>query len=157
MFRKQKYYSASEGKTYLASLPLGYEGEFGPGIKALVMSLYYGGNMTQSKMKEFLEDIGISVSAGYLSNLLIKNSSAFEVEFKEVYIEGLASSPCLEKLRAGGTPARNFSLATFRPNRCACWWSKPYNERNLQSFVYCLPDHSKQRSLKRTQGVAKHK
>ncbi len=93
LFRKQKYYSASEGKTYLASLPLGYEGEFGPGIKALVMSLYYGGNMTQGKLIEFLEDVGISVSAGYLSNLLIKNSSAFEVEFKEVYVEGLASSP----------------------------------------------------------------
>ena len=29
-----------------APLPTGYEGEFGPGIKALVMSLYYGGNMT---------------------------------------------------------------------------------------------------------------
>ncbi len=34
LFRKQKYYSPSEKKTYLASLPEGYEGEFGPGIKA---------------------------------------------------------------------------------------------------------------------------
>jgi len=49
LFRKQKYYSPSEGKTYLAELPDGYEGEFGPGIKALVISLYYGSNMTQSK------------------------------------------------------------------------------------------------------------
>jgi regulator of replication initiation timing len=73
LFRKQKYYSPSEGKTYLASLPAGYDGEFGPGIKALVMSLYYGGNMTQGKLLEFLENIGISMSAGYLSNLLIKN------------------------------------------------------------------------------------
>lgn len=56
--------------TYLASLPDGYDGEFGPGIKALVMSLYYGRNMTQGKLLEFLEDIGISMSAGYLSNLL---------------------------------------------------------------------------------------
>jgi len=43
----QKYYSL-RGKTYLAELPDGYEGEFGP-IKALVISLYYGSNMTQSK------------------------------------------------------------------------------------------------------------
>jgi len=57
LFRKQKYYSPSEGKTYLAELPDGYEGEFGPGIKALVISLYYG-NMTQSK---FLEFFGILV------------------------------------------------------------------------------------------------
>lgn len=92
LFRKEKYYSPQEGKTYLAPLPPGYDGEFGPGIKALVISLYYGGNMTQGKLLEFLENIGISMSAGYLSNLLIKKHSGFEVEFNEVYIEGLASS-----------------------------------------------------------------
>jgi Transposase IS66 family len=93
LFRKQKYYSASEGKTYLAQLPLGYEGEFGPGVKALVISLYYGGNMTQGKLLEFLKDIGISMSAGHLSNLLIKDHSDFEEEKSEVYFSGLASSP----------------------------------------------------------------
>ena len=46
LFRKQKYYSPQTGKTYLAPLPKGYDGEFGPLIKALVISLYYGGNMT---------------------------------------------------------------------------------------------------------------
>jgi hypothetical protein len=93
LFRKQKYYSPQTGKTYLAELPLGYDGEFGPGVKALVMSLYYGGNMTQGKLLELLENIGISMSAGYLSNLLIKNQSDFESEFNEVYVSGLASSP----------------------------------------------------------------
>ncbi|BAY81756.1 hypothetical protein NIES267_72060 (plasmid) [Calothrix parasitica NIES-267] len=93
LFRKQKYYSPQTGKTYLASLPDGYDGEFGPGIKALVMSLYYGGNMTQGKLLEFLEDIGISMSAGYLSNLLIKNQEVFVTEYQQVYESGLASSP----------------------------------------------------------------
>lgn len=92
LFRKEKYYSPSVGKTYLAELPCGYEGEFGPGIKALVISLYYGGNMTQGKLLEFLEDIGISISAGYLSNLLIKNQTEFESEKNEVYESGLESS-----------------------------------------------------------------
>ena len=92
-FRKQKFYSAQTGKTYLASLPAGYEGEFGPGIKALATSLYYGGNMTQGKLLEFYEDLGILMSAGYLSNLLIKNLGEYETEFNEIYREGLASSP----------------------------------------------------------------
>jgi len=92
LFLKQKYYSPSQGKTFLAPLPAGYDGEFGPGIKALVMSLYYGGNMTQAKLLEFLENIGISMSGGYLSNLLIKKQGDFEVELNEAYIEGLASS-----------------------------------------------------------------
>ena len=93
LFRKQKFYSPKTGKTYLAALPAGYEGEFGPGIKALVKSLYYGGNMTQGKLLELVEDLGIVMSAGYLSNLLIKNLGEWETEFNEVYQEGLASSP----------------------------------------------------------------
>lgn len=93
LFRKQKYYSPSEKKTYVSPLPSGYDGEFGPGVKALVMSLYYGGNMTQGKLLDFLSNIGISMSAGYLSNLLVKKSSNFESEFNEVYVSGLESSP----------------------------------------------------------------
>ena len=93
LFRKQKYYSPSERKTYLAELPRGYKGEFGPGLKTLVLSLYYGGNMTQGKLLEFLEDTGISISCGHLSNLLIKNYSGFAQEKSELYRSGLASSP----------------------------------------------------------------
>lgn len=74
-------------------LPAGYEGEFGTGIKALVISLYYGGNMTQSKLLEFLENIGICMSTGHLSHLLIKNHAWFEREKEEICEAGLASSP----------------------------------------------------------------
>ena len=62
LFHKEKYYSPSEKKTYLAELPPGYEGEFGPGLKAFVISLYYGGNMTQSKLLSWLTDMDISIS-----------------------------------------------------------------------------------------------
>jgi regulator of replication initiation timing len=93
LFRKQKYYSASERKTYLAELPAGYEGEFGPGIKALVISLYYGGNMTQGKLLELLEALGISISAGHLSHLLIQNHQEFEAEKEEISEAPFASTP----------------------------------------------------------------
>ena len=49
--------------------------------------------MTQGKLLELVEDLGIVMSAGYLSNLLIKNLGDWETEFNEVYREGLASSP----------------------------------------------------------------
>jgi hypothetical protein len=45
--------------TYLAEHPWGYEGEFGLGIKTLIISLYYGGNISQGKLLEFLEDIDL--------------------------------------------------------------------------------------------------
>jgi regulator of replication initiation timing len=50
LFRKEKYYSPSERKTYIANLPEGYEGKFGPGIKALTIISSYCNNMTEPKI-----------------------------------------------------------------------------------------------------------
>jgi len=69
-FLKEKYYSASERQTYLAPLPAGYQGQFGPGLRALVITLYYGAEMTEPKIIEFLSHFELSLSAGQLSNLL---------------------------------------------------------------------------------------
>ena len=42
-FCKEKYYSPSQRQTYLADLPAGYYGQFGPGVRAWVLALYYAG------------------------------------------------------------------------------------------------------------------
>jgi len=91
-FLKEKYYSPSLGRTYLADLPAGYAGQFGPGIKALAIAFYHGGLMTEPKIIEFLENVGIQISKGTLSNLLIKGHEDFHAEKEAVYAAGLASS-----------------------------------------------------------------
>lgn len=92
-FYKQKYYSASTRKTYLADLPRGYEGQFGPGIKALTLVFYYGIGTSEPKILEFFENVGIHISAGEISNLLIKKQESFHAEKDAVYEAGLQSSP----------------------------------------------------------------
>jgi hypothetical protein len=92
-FYKKKYYSASSGKTYLAELPRGYEGQFGPGIKALTLAFYYGIGTSEPKILEFFENVGIQISAGEISNLLIKKQESFHAENDAVYEAGLQSSP----------------------------------------------------------------
>jgi hypothetical protein len=92
-FLKEKYYSPSQGKTYLAELPKGYAGEFGPGIKASVLVWYYGMNTSEPKIREFLQDVGIHISEGQLSNLLIQKQESFHQEKAALYEAGLRSSP----------------------------------------------------------------
>jgi hypothetical protein len=92
-FRKEKYYSPSERKTYVAALPAGYEGQFGPGIKALIPALYFGAGMTEPKVLEFLGYVGIQISSGQISNLLTKGQAAFHAESEAVFEAGLHSSP----------------------------------------------------------------
>ena len=91
-FVKEKYYSPSQRRTYIAPLPAGYEGEFGPGVRALVLTLYYASGMTEPKIEEFLGHIGVSISAGQVSNLLIKNQHTWHDEKEAVWRAGLASS-----------------------------------------------------------------
>lgn len=91
-FWKEKYYAPSTRQSYLAALPPGYEGEFGPGLRALVISLYYAGEMTEPKIIEFLSHFKISVSAGQVSNWLTQKNDLWQGEKDEIYQAGLTSS-----------------------------------------------------------------
>ena len=91
-FLKEKFYSASERQIYLAGLPAGYQGQFGPGLRALVITLYYGAEMTEPKIIEFLSHFDLSISAGQLSNLLTKGQERWHTEKDEIYQAGLESS-----------------------------------------------------------------
>jgi hypothetical protein len=93
LFHKQKYYAASTRKTYLAKLPDGYEGQYGPGVKALTLAFYYGMGTSEPKIREFFEHAGIQISSGMISNLLIKRQEEFHAEKDAVYEAGLKSSP----------------------------------------------------------------
>jgi hypothetical protein len=92
-FRKEKYWAGSTGRTYLAQLPRGYEGQFGPGLKALTLTLYFGGGMSEPKIRDLYENIGVRISAGQVSNLLIKGQEVFHTEKEEVCEAGLRSTP----------------------------------------------------------------
>jgi hypothetical protein len=91
-FRKEKYYSPSNQQTYLAALPAGYKGQFGPGVRAWVVALYYAAGMSEPKILELLHTVGMSISAGQLSDFLIKDQEQFHAERAAVVRAGLASS-----------------------------------------------------------------
>ena len=93
LFRKEKFYSPSQRLTYTATLPQGYVGQFGPGVRAWVLNLYFAGGMSEPKLLEFLHTVGLQVSAGQLSAWLIKDQEVFHAEKAEVVKAGLSSSP----------------------------------------------------------------
>jgi len=92
-FRKAKWYSPTTRRTYLAPLPPGYHGQFGPGLKALVLALYYAGGMSEPKLLGFLRSVGVQVADGTLAGWLIHEQAGFHAEAAAVTDAGLASSP----------------------------------------------------------------
>src|SRR2546427_12400153 len=93
LFRKEKFYSPSQHMTYVASLPPGYRGQFGPGLKSLALVFYYGAQMSEPKVAELLRSVGVRISDGQVSNLLIKDHAVFHEEKAALYQAGLARSP----------------------------------------------------------------
>jgi len=93
LFHKEKYYSASERQSYVAEMPPGYSGQFGPGVQALALVMYYGVQASEPKIHEFFANVGVEISEGQVSNLLIKKQAEFHQESAEVYDSGLRSSP----------------------------------------------------------------
>ncbi len=91
-FLKEKYHSPSQGSVHLAPLPAGYEGQFGPGIRSLVLTLYYASQMTEPKIAEFLGHLGVLISKGQISNLLIKQQDSWHDEKAAIWRAGLAST-----------------------------------------------------------------
>jgi hypothetical protein len=92
-YHLERYYSASEKKTYEAELPHDIKGEFGTDLKAFVVYLYFGCRVTENKIRTILEEMGIIISEGEISNILIKEKKEeMTKEKEEIFIAGMANS-----------------------------------------------------------------
>ena len=93
LFRKEKWYAASTSRSYLAELPPGYDGEYGPNVKALAIVLAYGTKVSEPQILDLFRSAGCQVSAGSLSNWLIHDQDGFHAEKDAIVEAGLRSSP----------------------------------------------------------------
>jgi len=91
-FRKEKYYAASTRQTYLAPLPAGYRGEFGPHLKSLCLLFSHLCNMTEPKIADLLGNMGIVISRGQISAWLTGAYPEIQEEKQAIVEAGLSSS-----------------------------------------------------------------
>lgn len=91
-FERAIFYSPSTGKTYLAPLPDGYDGQFGPGVKSLVLDLYQDGGMTQPALLRFLKTHGTYISSGSISSIITDTIEPFHQEKLDIVDAGLDST-----------------------------------------------------------------
>ena len=92
-FFRKKYYSPSLGKTFLAPLPDGYAGAYGPNVRTLCVMFSHLCHMTEPKIGEWFANMGIRISAGQISQFLTQGQEAFHREKEEIVEAGLNSSP----------------------------------------------------------------
>lgn len=94
LYMREVYYSKSENKTYIADLPDGVRGEYGPGIRSLVPILKHVCNMSEPKIVEFFTNFEICISQPTISRMLTKSPEIENLheEKEEIFKAGLNSS-----------------------------------------------------------------
>jgi hypothetical protein len=92
VYRLERYYSPSEGKVYEASLPDNINGGYDASIDSWILFWYFHSRMSEEKIHQMLTDIGIKISAGHISNIIIKDNDDFHQEKLDIIKAGLESS-----------------------------------------------------------------
>jgi hypothetical protein len=143
---KEQLYSPSPHPTSLASLPQGYRGPCGPGRKSLALVFYFGAQMSEPKVAELLRSVGVQISDGQVSNLLIKDQTAFHGEKEALYQAGLASSPWqhLDDTSTRGNGQNGYCHIVCNPLSTA--YCTPAAKDRL-TIIDVLPNHRPRRLL----------
>ena len=88
-FKLEAYYSPSLKKTFIAPIPDEYKGsEFGPGVKALVITLYRDAGMTELAIERFLKTCGLQISHGKIASMLTEGNDIFHQEKEDIVDAG---------------------------------------------------------------------
>src|SRR4051794_31244619 len=85
-------YRTPEGKLIIAPLPPEVTGHFGANLVCYLLSQHYQCRVTMPLLHQQLQDLGILISAGQISNLLTKSHDAFHTEKTAVKRAGLETA-----------------------------------------------------------------
>jgi hypothetical protein len=91
-FVREIWYVPSTGATLTAPLPDGYQGEFGPHIQALTLTLGHGAHISQPSLLTFFQDAGIAIGKGTIARWLRDHRTTWRADAQAVHQAGLSST-----------------------------------------------------------------
>jgi hypothetical protein len=129
-FKKAVYYSPSLRKTFMATLPAGYEGEFGPNIKALIISLYHKSKMTEPNIVEFLKDHEVVIGSSTISRFITNNHDVFHAEKRDIVSAGLISTSYQQMDDTGArVNGKNYYTHVLCNEFFTAYFTRPHKDR----------------------------
>ncbi|HQT95363.1 MAG TPA: transposase [Thermoanaerobaculaceae bacterium] len=90
-YRLEVWDSPSQGRVR-GELPPGVKGEYGPELKALLVSLKYVAGTSLPRAHEFVEHCGVVISPASVSNIVRDAAELFHAEKAEIFRAGLAAT-----------------------------------------------------------------
>lgn len=90
--KRETYYSPSRHLSFTAPVPAGYEGGFGPRLKAVTILLKTIGTMTETPITQVLTSFGVDISKSSVDRILLKDKQPFHDEKTAIFTTGLQST-----------------------------------------------------------------
>ncbi len=137
LFKREVFYSASEKKTYTADLPAGYEGGYGPDVKALVISLYHDANMTEPALERFFKAFGLDISKATISRMLTDKNETFHQEKEDIIDAGLKAPYHQLDDTSGRVNGKNHFVHILCNNFFTAFFTRPKKDRLTIIEILC--------------------
>ena len=96
-------YRLPDGSYLIADIPKEFMGShFGPELRAYIVNLSQNGRMTQNKIFEHIQALGIKISEGQIDNILSNAAEDLRSEYEEVHQVGLQAAQFIQTDMTGG-------------------------------------------------------
>lgn len=146
-YRRARYLTPS-GDYIAGQLPPGIDCHFGPTLISFVLYLHYGCHVTEPLIAETLHELGVQISTGQISNILIMNKERFHEEKGQILAQGLKFSGHLNTDDTGARHQGRNGYCTHIGNEYFAWFlsSDTKSRINFLEILragymdYCLND-----------------
>ena len=81
---RRAVYRLPDGTLRVAPRPVEVDSHFGPALREFILLQCHQNHLTQGRLLEHLREVGVDISAGQLSNILLKGHESFHAEKDEL-------------------------------------------------------------------------
>lgn len=121
VYRRARYLTPS-GDYIVGQLPPGIGCHFGPTLISFVLYQHYGCHVTEPLIAETLRELGVQISNGQISNILIMNKERFHEEKGQILAQGLKLSGHIHTDDTGARHQGRNGYCTHIGNEYFAWF-----------------------------------
>lgn len=130
--KRARYYSASQGKTYTAALPVGYEqgSDYTEELKGHAVMLKSCFGMSTPQIGDFMRMHGVKICNGTISNIFLSKGAALKEEQEAIHSTGLAIGLYNQTDTTGSrVNGVNYHTHVFGNDYYSAYFTRPHKDR----------------------------
>jgi len=125
-------YRTPEGEELIGVLPRELQGgHFGVTLKQFILYQYFHQRVTQPLILQQLTELGVDISSGQISNILIEHKEDFHTEKGELLTAGINHSPYIQVDDTGSRHDGKNGYCTHVGNQAFAWFSSTQSKSRI--------------------------